>query len=64
MSEVIGNAPGSTPGLAPDNSAGHVTATRRLLRRLRGIMAGSGSAQERLDRIVLVVAAEMVAEVC
>jgi phosphotransferase system enzyme I (PtsP) len=35
-----------------------------LLRRLRGIMAGSGSAQERLDRIVRVVAAEMVAEVC
>jgi len=34
------------------------------LRRLRGIMAGSGSAQERLDRIVRVVAAEMVAEVC
>jgi phosphotransferase system enzyme I (PtsP) len=37
---------------------------RRLLRRLRDIMAGSGSAQERLDRIVRVVAAEMVAEVC
>jgi len=35
-----------------------------LLRRLRGIMAGSGSAQERLDRIVRVIAAEMVAEVC
>ena len=50
MSEVIGNAPASTPAIAPDNSNGHVTATRRLLRRLRGIMAGSGSAQERLDR--------------
>ncbi len=37
---------------------------RRLLRRLRDIMAGSGSAQERLDRIVRIVAAEMVAEVC
>ena len=44
--------------------AGHVTATRRLLRRLRDIMAGSGSAQQRLDRIVRVIAAEMVAEVC
>ena len=63
MSEVIGNSPGSTPGAAPVSN-GHVTATRRLLRRLRGIMAGSGGAQERLDRIVRVVAAEMVAEVC
>ena len=43
---------------------GSVGATRRLLRRLRDIMAGSGSAQERLDRIVRIVAAEMVAEVC
>src|SRR2546421_2774770 len=32
--------------------------------RSRGIMAGSGSAQERLDRIVRFVAAEVVAEVC
>ena len=41
-----------------------VPTTRRLLRRLRDIMAGSGAAQERLDQIVRVVAAEMVAEVC
>jgi phosphotransferase system enzyme I (PtsP) len=41
-----------------------VTATRRLLRRLRTIMAGSGTAQERLDRIVRVIAGEVVAEVC
>ena len=60
MSDAVGNPPGDAPG----GSLGHVTATRRLLRRLRGIMAGSGSAQERLDRIVRVVAAEMVAEVC
>ena len=59
-----GKAPESTPAIAQDDPDGHVTATRRLLRRLRGIMAGSGSAQERLDRIVRVVAAEMVAEVC
>src|SRR5689334_9746222 len=68
MSEVIGNPPGNPPGGPPgaaqSNSDGHVTATRRLLRRLRGIMAGSEAAQERLDRIVRVVAAEMVAEVC
>jgi phosphotransferase system enzyme I (PtsP) len=35
-----------------------------LLRRLRDIMAGAGTAQERLDRIVKIIAAEMVAEVC
>ena len=35
-----------------------------MLRRLRDIMAGSAAAQERLDRIVRIVAAEMVAEVC
>jgi phosphotransferase system enzyme I (PtsP) len=44
--------------------AASVSGTRRLLRRLRDIMAGSGTAQERLDRIVRVIAAEMVAEVC
>src|SRR5262245_58508572 len=45
-------------------AAASVSGTRRLLRRLRDIMAGSGSAQDRLDRIVRVIAAEMVAEVC
>jgi phosphotransferase system, enzyme I, PtsP len=45
-------------------TAASVGSTRRLLRRLRDIMAGSGTAQERLDRIVRVIAAEMVAEVC
>jgi phosphotransferase system, enzyme I, PtsP len=45
-------------------SGGSVSGTRRLLRRLRDIMAGSGTAQERLDRIVRIIAAEMVAEVC
>src|SRR5207245_449224 len=52
MTEVGGSVGGSVGG------------TRRLLRRLRDIMAGSGTAQERLDRIVRVIAAEMVAEVC
>lgn len=37
---------------------------RRALRRLRRIMAGSGSPQERLDRLVKVIAEEMAAEVC
>jgi phosphotransferase system enzyme I (PtsP) len=45
-------------------SGGTVTASRRLLRRLRDVMAGSGSAQERLNTTVRIVAADMVAEVC
>ena len=45
-------------------AGGNAGGTRRLLRRLRDVMAGSGSAQERLDRIVQIIAAEMVAEVC
>ena len=70
MSEVIGSAPQERSGAAAigssaaDRSNGHVTETHRLLRRLRAIMAGSDSAQERLDRIVRVLAAEMAAEVC
>jgi phosphotransferase system, enzyme I, PtsP len=44
--------------------AGNLGATRRLMRRLRDIMAGSGSAQQRLERIVQIIASEMVAEVC
>ncbi|HEY3909735.1 MAG TPA: phosphoenolpyruvate--protein phosphotransferase [Stellaceae bacterium] len=43
---------------------GGISGPRRLLRRLRDIMAGAATAQERLDRIVRIVAAEMVAEVC
>src|SRR5258707_1348666 len=41
-----------------------VTGSRRLLRRLRDVMAGSGTAQERLNTIVRLIAADMVAEVC
>ena len=37
---------------------------RVLLRRLREIMAEPVSAQARLDRIVILIAANMVAEVC
>ena len=37
---------------------------RRALRRLRTIMAGSGTAEERLEQLVRVVADEVVAEVC
>jgi phosphotransferase system enzyme I (PtsP) len=38
--------------------------SRRLLRRLRDVMAADGSAQARLDRVPSLIAAEMVAEVC
>jgi phosphotransferase system enzyme I (PtsP) len=80
MNEVAGNPPAASPGNPPGNLTGNApittaanapvapggqaTGTRRLLRRLRDVMAGSGTAQERLDRIVRIVAAEMVAEVC
>ncbi len=40
------------------------TGPRVLLRRLREVMAGSGSPQERIDQVVHVIAANMVAEVC
>jgi phosphotransferase system enzyme I (PtsP) len=40
------------------------TIARRLLARLRDVMAGGGSAQERLDKVVKLIAANMVAEVC
>jgi len=40
------------------------TPSRRLLRRLRDAMAGTGSAQSKLDAIVRMIAADMVAEVC
>jgi len=41
-----------------------VTGARRLLGGLRDVMAGDGNAQERLDRIVRLIAADMEAEVC
>lgn len=41
-----------------------VTGVRSLLRSVRAIMAGHGSAQERLDELVKVIAGEMAAEVC
>lgn len=41
-----------------------MSSARRLLARLRDVMAGSGTAQRRLDKIVTLIAAEMGAEVC
>jgi phosphotransferase system enzyme I (PtsP) len=40
------------------------TVSRRLLGRLRDVMAGGGTAQQRLDKVVTLIAADMVAEVC
>ena len=38
-----------------------VSGPRRLLRRLRDVMAGHGRAQDRLDQVVRIIAADMVA---
>jgi len=51
---------GGHAGRPPDLAAG----ARRLLARLRDVMAGSGSAQGRLDKIVTIIAAEAGADVC
>ncbi len=40
------------------------TVSRRLLAKLRDVMAGGGSPQDRLDKVVRLIAADMVAEVC
>ena len=42
----------------------NMTGSRRLLARLRDVMAGEGSAQERLNQIVTIIATDLVAEVC
>lgn len=49
------NAPPGSPA---------ASGSRRLLRRLRDVMAAPGTAQEQLDKIVRIIAADMVAEVC
>ncbi len=41
-----------------------ITESRRLLARLRDILAGTGTVQERLDRVVAAIAIDMVCEVC
>lgn len=42
----------------------NATGSRRLLSRVRDLMAGGGNAEERLDAIVRIIAADLVAEVC
>ena len=53
-----------TPGYDPGKGADGPIPMRRLLARIREIMAGTSAPDARLDRIVRLVAAEMVAEVC
>ncbi|MFM2044844.1 MAG: putative phosphoenolpyruvate-protein phosphotransferase [Pseudomonadota bacterium] len=53
-----------TAGAAAPAAPDPVSGARRLLARLRDIMAGSGSAQDRLDKIVKTIAHEMAADVC
>ncbi|HTH98829.1 MAG TPA: phosphoenolpyruvate--protein phosphotransferase [Stellaceae bacterium] len=50
------------PARTEDGS--HARGARRLLGRLRHLMAGSGTVQERLDEIVRTIAATLEAEVC
>src|SRR5438270_4366118 len=65
-SSKLGRA-GTNPGrIAPRDHVmrGALGGPRVLLRRLREVMAEPVSAQERLDKIVVLIAANMVAEVC
>ena len=48
----------------PDAAPTVISSSRRLLSRLRDTMAGDGEPQERLDSIVSIIAADLVAEVC
>src|SRR5690348_9107813 len=52
------------PPEGPHAMRGALGGPRVLLRRLREVMAEPVSAQERLDKIVVLIAANMVAEVC
>ena len=52
---------GHTSGMS---AAAVPSGPRILLRRLREVMAGEGKAQQRMDQLVNVIAANMVAEVC
>ncbi|WP_227421517.1 phosphoenolpyruvate--protein phosphotransferase [Pacificispira spongiicola] len=51
-------------GEGMNGSAATWAGPRKLLRRLRDVMAGSGAAQDKLDRIAKLIAGDLVAEVC
>ena len=48
----------------PDAVPTVISSSRLLLSRLRNTMGGDGESQERLDSIVSIIAADLVAEVC
>jgi phosphotransferase system, enzyme I, PtsP len=52
------------PPMVPERLGPELSAARRLLRRLVEVMAAPVGAQERLDRMVRMIAADIVAEVC
>jgi len=64
MSAEQTQGPGGAQGSQGGARMSGAQASRRLLARVRAIMAEPAEAQERLDRIVGIIAAEMVAEVC
>src|SRR5919106_558015 len=55
---------GGIPPAPGERRGGELSAARRLLRRLVQLMAAPISPQERLDRMVRMIAADIVAEVC
>ena len=61
---ATGDAPVQLVPKGPHAMRGALGGPRVLLRRLREVMAEPVSAQERLDKIVVLIAANMVAEVC
>ncbi len=55
---------GDSVDTTPPSTMHSTQALRRLLARARTIMAGPGEAEDRLERITHIIAAELVAEVC
>ena len=69
MAEMSDDAPWGRPAPSRLERTGTArrggnAASRRLIARLRDIMAGEDAAEQRLDQIVNLIAAELVAEVC
>ncbi len=65
MSDLPSKKAKAPPGAKPAPTAHSAASdTRLLLKRLREVMAGAGTGPERLDRIVRIIATNMVAEVC
>ncbi len=63
MTQIPSKSAATPQGLANPQTPGS-SDTRLLLRRMRGVMAGPGTAEQRLDEIVRLIATTMVAEVC